>query len=303
MKKNITFFLIFLLPVFTYSQRFKPSPYEFIFGIGTSNFLGELGGAKDKVGTHFVKDLDLPVTRQTSTFGVRYKFGDYFALRSSLTYGRLKGDDKLTKEYYRNYRNLNFASNIYELSVNFEAAFMKEQEGKRYRLRGVRGRRGYEMFTYGFVGIGMFHFNPKAKIENTWVALQPLHTEGQGLIKSRPVYHRTAVCIPVGVGIRYTLKRNWSLGLEYGMRYTFTDYIDDVSTTYVDPAVLSAQSNGAIAVELADRSAKPGDEGFVKGITRPGEQRGNPRYNDAYMFATVSLNYKLRGTRRTAPKF
>ena len=189
MKKIVLLILTALLlaPAISEAQRWKRQRYEFSFGLGISNFLGELGGA-NQIGTNYFRDLEWSLTRMAASVGLRYKLSNYFALKSHLTYGRITGDDKLTTEYFRNYRNLNFFSDIYEFNVNFEGAFQQEQVGHRYRLRKVRGMKGYELYTYAFVGVGVFYFDPKTTYKGTTIRLQPLGTEGQGLIPSRNRY-------------------------------------------------------------------------------------------------------------------
>jgi len=298
MKRTLLFLLTFivLLPAVSDAQRWKRQRYEVSFGTGITNFLGELGGA-NQIGTNYFKDLEWSLTRLAFSAGLRYKLTNYFAINSHLTYGRVAGDDKLTEELYRNYRNLSFFSDIYELNVNFEAAFQQEQVGHRYRLRKVRGLRGYEIYTYGFIGIGIFHMDPKATYQGSTYRLQPLGTEGQGIVPSRTKYSLWQLCIPVGIGFKYTLDRKWGVGLELGIRKTFTDYIDDVSTTYFDFASYPGQYD-PVAPFLADRS-----DHSVPPNTAPGAQRGDSRDNDTYMFAIFSVNYKLTTGRGNLPRF
>ena len=297
MKKVILIILsvIILIPSISEAQRWKRQRYEFSFGAGVSNFLGELGGA-NQIGTHYFKDLEWSMTRLALAVGLRYKLSNYFALKSHLTYGRVAGDDKLTTEYFRNYRNLDFYSDVYEFNINFEGAFQQEQIGHRYRLRKVKGLKGYEIYTYAFVGAGVYFFDPKTNYQGTVVRLQPLSTEGQGFVATRSKYSLIQFCIPVGIGFKYTLDRSWGVGLELGIRKTFTDYIDDVSTTYFDFANYSGAD--PLSAQLSDRS-----NGSDPNITAPGAQRGDPRENDSYMFAIFSLNYKLTNGRGNLPRF
>src|SRR5215217_4103934 len=104
--------LLFLvtLPSLLNAQRWKRSRYELSFGAGVSNFLGELGGA-NQIGTHGFKDFEWSLTNFAASIGLRYKISKFFAVNTHLTYGRLSGDDKLTEEYFRHLRNLNFTSN------------------------------------------------------------------------------------------------------------------------------------------------------------------------------------------------
>lgn len=301
MKKIATYAVLIMLvaPFFSSAQRlrnrWKSMRAEVHFGIGATNFLGELGGA-NQIGTHYFKDFEFSQTRLALSAGYRYKISSGIALNASLSYGQVAGNDNLTTEFFRNYRNLSFKSDIYELDAHFEFSLIKDQVGHRYRLKGVRGQRGFEMASYLFAGLGAFHFNPKAQYEGKWIALQPLGTEGQGLVPTRKRYKRLQMAFPIGLGFKYTLDRRWGIGLEYGLRYTFTDYIDDVSKTYYDNDLLKA--NDPVAGALADRS-----DHTYSYITAPGAQRGDPRHKDAYMFAIFSINYKLRTGRTVYPLF
>lgn len=298
--KVIVLVLLVALPSITqaqrYKQRWKSYRTELNFGLGVTNFLGELGGA-DQIGTDYFKDLELSESNMAISAGLRYRLSQIFALNNTLTYGRVSGDDALTKEFFRNYRNLNFKSDIIEASSNLEIAIIKEQVGARYRLRGIRGSRGFELSAYGFVGIGVFYFNPKGLYRGEWVNLADLNTEGQGLDGTRNDYSKVQLAIPVGIGFKYGIDRRWGVGLQYGIRKTFTDYIDDVSKTYYSPSALAA-AGGSLAAEMADKS----NNGFPY-ITAVGEQRGDPRDKDSYMFAVFTISYKMRTGRSSFPMF
>jgi hypothetical protein len=298
----IIFLFLLSIPAVLQAQRWKRERYEFSFGVGASNFLGELGGA-NQIGTHYFKDFEWSATRLAAAVGMRYKLNNYFALKTHLTYGRVYGDDKLTEEFFRRYRNLNFFSDIYEFNINFEGAFQEEQIGHIHHLRGVRGVHGYELYMYGFVGGGVFYFDPRTVQNGKTYRLQPLGTEGQGWSSSKAKYSLVQFCIPLGVGFKYTLDRTWGIGLELGIRKTFTDYIDDVSTKYYD----FSQSPDApdIVAQLADRSDNDA-LAMNRPQTRPtvaGDQRGNPKEKDSYMFAIFSINYKIKNGRGNLPRF
>lgn len=297
--------LLLIIPYVSNSQasrkRWKAYRIEFDLGVGASNFLGELGGA-NQVGTHAFRDLELNQSRLAFSGGIRYRLAQWFALHPRITYGKVAGDDKLTTEFFRNYRNLNFKSNILELAMTGEVSFIKEQVGRRYRLRGVRGIRNIEISAYGFAGVGAFYFNPKGEYNGKFYALQPLGTEGQGAIETRKKYKRIQICVPLGLGFKYAIDRNWSIGLELGLRHTFTDYIDDVSKTYVDPSLL-LRENGQLSPLLADKSRPEEYIPDYTYITEAGQQRGDPRHNDSYMFAIFSLNYRLKTGRVNYPMF
>lgn len=302
MKKIFTFLflLLIMLPALVNAQRWKRQRYEFSVGAGVTNFLGELGGA-NQIGTHYFRDLEFSQTRLAAALGLRYKLSNYFAVNTHLTYGRVSGDDKLTTEKFRHTRNINFFSDIYEWSLNFEGAFQQEQIGHRYRLKKVKGLKGYELYTYLFAGVGVFYFNPKAEFQGQTYNLRDYNTEGQGYVPTRKKYSTIQLCIPLGIGFKYTIDRQWGVGLEFGIRKTFTDYIDDVSTTYID---LSQYQSGE-QYDVGQFLANPSDRSDTEAgkITAAGQQRGDPRYKDSYMFAVFSVNYKIKTGRNNLPRF
>lgn len=285
-----------------YARYKSNKPYFEIYGgVGVSSFLGELGGA-NSIGTNFAKDLDIEATRPTFTVGGRVFYHPHVAQRVSLTYGWLSGDDARTKEAARSNRNLNFRTPLFEVNTAIEIYLLKESRQKsRYRLVSSR-QKGNPVSIYLFGGIGGFYFNPKGKNPNTgkWEALQPLRTEGQGYYGSRQPYKRFQLCVPVGLGFTFRLHPSWRLGIDLGLRKTFTDYIDDVSLTYVDPSVFAqnGSKDPALSAVMADKN-----KGGITGATAPGQQRGDPKEKDSYMFLTINLAYKFGSGRPSMPKF
>ena len=302
MKKNLFLVLVFILALTTNSDaqrlRSRWHAYRYVWsaGVAASNFLGDLGGA-NQIGTNGFKDLELSLTRPSLTFVLKYKLTESIALHSHVTYGQVRGDDKLTKEPFRNNRNLNFKSNIYELNINFEYSFLYSRQGGGYRLRGVKRASSLEALGYVFAGVGVFKFNPQGQYNDKWYELQPLGTEGQGISEGRKKYKRTQVCIPIGIGGRYFFNRRMGIGVEFGIRKTFTDYIDDVSKTYYDKNAIT-QANGSVAGSLSDPSL---NSSSTQGLL--GNQRGDAIDNDSYMFLMFSFHYKLRTGRTNFPVF
>ncbi len=309
MKKTILTTLFLLLFIASESQaqrvraRWKAYRYEWSFGLGASNFLGELGGA-NQIGTNGFKDLELSQTRPAISTGLRYKLSPNFSLHTHLTWGSVRGDDNLTSEPSRKDRNLNFKSDIFEFNVNFEAALLTQREGGVYRLKGVKRSSGFEGSVYAFVGIGVFKFNPKGQIGGKWYELRDLGTEGQGISPSRSKYSLVQLCVPIGIGGRYFFNRRWGVGLEFGIRKTFTDYIDDVSKTYYENQAISSAS-GPNAAILADPSITRNDgiNDLEEKAQITGQQRGDASDKDAFMFATFSIHYKLRTGKTNFPIF
>lgn len=299
MNKRTLLLLLMLVSVFTYGQRRIRYRYELVGGIGASNFLGDLGGA-NKIGTHLLRDFDLPVTRAVVQTGIRYKINSALSVRGNIIWAMVHGADENTTELFRNQRDLKFRSPIYEFSGQFEYFFTKEQTGHRYKIKNVKGMKLKDIQGYLFAGFGGFGFNPKAKYtDGKWYALQPLGTEGQGLIAGRSKYHRVSMCLLYGIGGKYGINRYWSIGLEAGFRYTHTDYLDDVSTTYATNTVGAAR--GPIAQYFADPTQGLGPYPFS---VAEGVQRGEPTHKDAYGFVTITANYRLAySKRKTRSKF
>lgn len=314
--------IVFLITE-TAAQEWKYNRSEVIIGTGASNFLGELGG-KDGVGTNDLKDFNLEATRPLLHVGHSYRLTPNIAWVNDLTFGYLTGNDAHTNEDFRKNRNIHFRTPIFEFASTINYFPFTEREGARYTLTGYRmkekKRRGveffqkldYDIFPYIFGGIAVFYFNPQAKypedgdiveMRGEWVNLKPLRTEGQGIIPTRDEYSLVQISIPMGLGFKYIVDRTFSIGLEYGIRLTFTDYIDDTSTTYVDPEMLK-EYHGGQKGELAAYFSNPTQYNLQSSITTTGQQRGDIRDNDAYMFAKITLYYKI--TDRTTipvPKF
>ncbi|NQY07989.1 MAG: outer membrane beta-barrel protein [Flavobacteriales bacterium] len=305
MSKKVFLLLAILLPTLAYSQGWKRLKYEATGGIGVSNFLGDLGGA-DGAGSDFVKDMELTMTHFALQAGLRYRISRLTAAKATLTYGMLRGDDALTNNEHRNPRNLSFRSPIVELSTQFEYSFIKENDRYRFRMKGAKGANILQSVNaYAFAGLGFFWFNPKAQYLGTgkWYALQPLGTEGQGLEGGKSKYSRVSISIPLGVGFKYRIDHMWSAGFEIGVRKTFTDYIDDVSTVYY-PSDSIAKYVSIEAAYFSNPGGKVVDEGYVNPDTgeRRTAQRGDPSDNDSYMFIIFNVNKKLRKSKSFTPR-
>lgn len=304
MNSTKKYLLLFLLIVGIYDVAFaqfrsgnywKQARNEFCFGIGPSNFLGELGG-KDAIGKDMSpRDLEMSETKYVLNAGWRFFVQKNMCIKTSLYYGVVSGDDALTLEPFRHGRNLSFKSPIYELSAIYEYHILTEKQGRIYKVRGTKGSMAFMVGAYPFLGIGAFYFSPKGLYNGKWEDLQPLSTEGQGLKEGTKPYSKISYCIPMGIGFRYSLSQQMGLGMELGFRKTFTDYIDDVSTEYYNNDEIR-KAKGDMAADLADRSLPDSPA-----ASRAGDQRGDYTEKDSYMFGTLSFHYKLskkRGFRR-----
>ncbi|HEU4718561.1 MAG TPA: DUF6089 family protein [Bacteroidia bacterium] len=225
-------------------------------------------------GSYYTGDLNPSMimnslTRPAVGLVYRHNFNLRLSVAGSALFGSIQGIDARSSSYEQQQRNLSFRSPVYELAGRAEFNFIE------YKI----GDDKHEFTPFMFLGAAVFNFNPKAAFGNQWVALQPLKTEGQG----KP-YMRTQFSIPFGAGIKTNLAKRIGLVAEWGLRKTFTDYLDDVSTVYADPGTLYS-NGGPLAVAVADRSTSAG--------SNAGRQRGNPRTKDWYSFAGLTLTFQL----------
>lgn len=265
---------VILLCFFTTSTY---SQYNWDIGIkaGASNYLGEIGG-KEKTRRNFILDLKPKSTSYVFGGFVRYKFDDRWSINNSLSYGQIRGDDALSTNEPRVWRNLRFKNNIIELSSRAEFNFFIEPD------LGGRGRYDKEFKSYIHAGLSCFYHNPKGSTDgNTWHSLRPLQTEGVN-------YKKFGIGLPVGIGGVFTFNRNHRIGFDLSWTSTFTDYLDDISTVYNDPNNMTD-----LGVSLANQSSGivPENESlnFVAG-----QKRGDPTHDDSFIYTTISYSYFLQ---------
>lgn len=295
--------LIFLLTVPTqkltaqyyfYDNNYYDNPvvYELGGSVGIMNCLTDLGGKKG-IGKKFIKDLNFGNTQMAGSLFFSAIYKNAVALRVEGTFGQVKAYDSILRSVKstttgRYERNLSFRSNITEFAATFEIhpLFIF----KKYDENDIVPR----FSPYALAGIGFFSFNPQAKLLNQWVDLQPLRTEGQGFSeypKSKP-YSLNQVCFPLGAGVKYELSPMLNLRAEFVYRILSTDYLDDVSTSYIDPGVYSNYFTGSKltnALLLNDRQY----ELDPTHITNSGDQRGNSKNNDAYFTFNIKVGLVL----------
>lgn len=282
-------------------NEWKKYKKEVFATLGTSNFLGDLGG-KEKDGRDYSPaDLNFNQSRIAIGVGARYKLQRWANIAGKFSFLNVKGDDAASENIYRYNRNLNFKSNIYELSVRLEAGYQSTKRGaSKYGVRRNYGRmKNITHNLYAFIGVGGFYFNPKGRRSNgDWVALYPLHTEGQGLTGGPKQYSKFSLSFPMGAYYKMTLNKKWSFGIEFSYRPTRTDYLDDVSGRYYDPNALEA-NYGSLSREMADPSL-----GLITGATMPAgdgtpAQRGDIQ-KDSYMSLEIIASYTFKKKRKSA---
>lgn len=282
-------------------NEWKKYKRELYITVGTSNFLGDLGGGKGAGKDYSPRDLNFNQSRTAFGVGGRYKLQRAINLAVKFNYLNVRGNDASSKDSIRFNRNLNFKSNIYELSARLEFGYQSSRRGgSKYGIRRNYGRmKNMTHNLYAFIGVGGFYFNPKGqRATGEWVALKPLHTEGQGLPGGPKQYSNFSISIPVGAYYKLTINKKWSVGVEFCYRKTFSDYIDDVGGSYYDPNALGA-AYGPLAVEMADPNL-----GLIPGATMPAgdgtpAQRGDLQ-KDAFMSLELSLGYTFKKQRRSA---
>lgn len=278
-------------------------------------------------------DTDLSSSNFALNAAYVYHFKNRINFRGNLIFSRISGDDKQSPEFYRNNRSLNFRTDILEISSVVEFYLKEPITGNKFNLKNVKGQKLASnalssLGVYISGGVGGFLFVPKAKnnfnygnvLENNeftpdgnkteYHKLRPLHTEGQGyevqpegdefnvpgkVFKAGKTYKPVAICIPLGIGVQKAFNSDMGIKAELGLRYTFTDYIDDVSGLYYDKSLLAQYNeNGNLAATMSGTNS-----GLTYGnsneytYTNIGFKRGNPENNDYYAFLNVSYYKKF----------
>jgi hypothetical protein len=264
------FLKVYLVLAFCILATVKADAQEFEVGawMGGANYFGDLNS-----------NSSFAMVRPAGGIFLRNNFNTRWTLKSSVSFGQLAFDDKKSANGFNRQRNLHFKSNVGEIAAMLELNFLEFNKQKKQHW----------FSPYFTIGFAAFYFNPQAQYQDKWYYLQPLGTEGQtdpsysGIKKYRIVNF----AIPIGGGFKFSLGRNWNLGVFGDLRVTFTDYLDDVSGVYPSPLSLPQGSQG-IAYALADRSGEVGEP-----IGGPGRQRGTSKKDDFYLFAGVSISYTI----------
>ncbi len=260
--------------------------WDFGAGAGASNYLGDIGGY-DKNGRPFLADLKFQKTRFIFSGFARYRLLSNISLKAEAGMIRLQGDDKTAIIPGRSNRNLNFRNDLYYLEVTGEYFFYENNDiGSSYRSRNA-------LRCYAFTGLGGIFHNPKGDLNGTWIGLRELRTEGQAT-----PYRNINLVVPFGVGAYYTVNKRHRIGWEFNYRWTFTDYIDDISDKYPSAEFTKANEGNANFKKwnnkwqetIADIEGDPLAQNFGSG-----QKRGNPKNDDHYFTSSFYYSYVLRG--------
>ncbi|GLR16334.1 hypothetical protein GCM10007940_09490 [Portibacter lacus] len=248
----------------------QTSYFEAGGGIGLSNYNGDM--SSDNVG------VILGTSRASAVGFIRYNLNPYLNFKLGLTYASLGADDATSQSEGIKNRNLSFYTNLYEIALTGEINIFKYEpldDGSLFTL-------------YAMGGIGGFYFNPIAELDGQKYELQKLGTEGQGLAEypDRDFYSLYQLAVPFGGGLKFKINESFNFNTELSWRLTFTDYIDDLSTTYPDYNVL-LENRGEVAAQLSHRAM----EETIGELN--GRRRGNPDIRDYYFTLHIGISYNL----------
>ena len=235
---------------------------------------------------HYFGDINTraAINRPKPALGAFFRkaFGNYVGLRISAHYLQLGYSDTYSKNDFQKTRNLSFNTNVWELALQGDFNFFKFVPGDPY----------HSFTPYITLGVGVFTFDPYAYLNGKKEFLRPLGTEGQLIgYNGRKPYNTLAICIPLGVGIKYNISDRMNLSVEIAHRFTTTDYLDDVSTTFIGAGRFTPLSSAAL---LQDRSYEIDPDNII-GVE--GRQRGWSKQKDQYIIAEIGLTYNLSSYR------
>lgn len=275
--RKIILFVLILFPFISKSQ------YNVDYGVsfGVANYLGDIGGT-EQTPKKFLFDIQFPMSRPAFGGYFRYKIIPIVAAKASLNYFRLAGNDSLSPAATapaRHNRNLSFTNNLIEFSLEANLMLLDRMVGFQYKD---------DIKAYLIAGFCVFYHEPIAVLNGQKYKLREYKTENV-------TYGPISYGIPLGAGFAYTLKRRIRLGVEVGVRLTFTDYIDDVSGLYPGNAALD---NDPTRIALSNRTPELG--GKISEVDQlqygtPGSKRGEPDHNDAYSSFKFTAGYVVRG--------
>lgn len=259
--KILTVLGLLVSGIFASAQNFEVGAWA-----GGANYFGDLN-----------TNSNFSMVRPAGGIFLRNNFNTRWVLKNSFSFGQIAFDDKKSPNAFNRQRNLHFRSNIGELSSMIELNFLEFDKTKPNKW----------FSPFFSVGFAVLYFNPQAELNGQWYYLQPLGTEGQNDPSFSGVdkYRLVSFAIPVGGGFKFSINRNWNIGIFGEIRVTFTDYLDDVSGAY--PSALSLpEGTRGVAYQLYDRSPEVGER-----IGVPGRQRGSTTTNDFYLFGGVTVSY------------
>jgi hypothetical protein len=301
-KKSGLIFVLFIILSFCQAQRSE---------------MGALAGA-----SFYFGDLNnIPFRNAKFAGGLvyRYNFTPRIALKTSALFGKLAASDETNHSlrkikdsngkplfdangnqlYFWDYkeRKLAFTSPVSEISAQLEINF--------FNLYNIGHKNQISPYLFG--GIAFFSFNPQgqyavlqddATIRYETYDLQPMGTEGQGRViidedgneKQMPnKYSLTGFAIPFGIGFKANIGRYVCVGAEWGLRYTFTKYLDDVGSSYWNPTTDKDYKNiDSESKRIVEYFSDPAETKHTYGA-----QRCSTNKNDWYSFAGIIITIRI----------
>ncbi|MFN4855008.1 MAG: DUF6089 family protein [Bacteroidota bacterium] len=289
-------FIIGFLFSLVYSKAGAQYRWEYGGGIGAANYLGEVGGGEGDR-RDFIADLKLGFTRYQINGYSRYKISKDFSVKGNLIFVNISGNDNKSVNPTRVGRNLNFSTNIFEMSVQGEWNFYQQSRlsGRSGMMRGRKKKRT-DFKSYLFAGVGFFYYNPKAEIEGKSYALRQYETEGVS-------YSPIGICYPIGIGFAYTINKTVRLCMDMSYRFTNTDYLDDASGTYgkKTPGSLEEKISNPNLLLPKNATAPSGKELPIAANygwdynNNVGLKRGDPSNKDGYFLVTATAGIVIKG--------
>lgn len=276
MKKIIQFLILILC--FCFKANAQNVQYEYVqegeFGItaGAAHYFGDLNNRA-------------AINRPKIVIGAffRKQFGNYTSLRITGHYAQLGYSDIYSNNEFQQRRNLSFNTNIFEIAARGDFNFFKF----------IPTDPDHAFTPYATIGVGIFSYDPYAFYSGQKYYLRPLNTEGETFYKNRKAYGTMALCFPIGFGVKYALTDKMNISFEVAHRFTNTDYLDDVSTTYVGIDKFPSPDGGkSVAGILQDRSF---ETGIPIGIE--GRQRGYSKQKDQYIIAEIGISFNITSYR------
>jgi hypothetical protein len=292
--KNVVFFFFFCWSLHLIAQhRVSGSGYrggrqamkkqEWRMALGSTFFLGDVGGS-DGVGLHYsLRDVNMRSTRYYGELGWRYAFAPRWATMVDAGVGQLYGNDRYSSNVIRNSRNIEVKTPIYTASVSAEFVLFKKSKKSWFQYLS-KSSYSRTQWTVG-VGAGFCAFDPKGYYNGAWYRLSPLNTEGQGT--SIKDYRLITPIIPLRTCLRWGIGKSLSMGIELQYIITFTDYLDDTHGVYVP--------SGSLTDPLAVALANPAAEN--KSWFSAGQKRGGAA-NDAFFMSKIFLAKSIHTKRR-----
>ena len=256
--------------------------------------IGVFGG-----GAYYIGDLN-PYAHFNQTnyaVGVVYRHNfdnERIALRVQAIYAKVSGSDAKSNDVSQLNRNLSFSSAVSEigplLEINFIDYIVGSLSKKKFKFRT----------PYLFAGITYFKMNPLGTYQGESLELQPLATEGQETSQnaSQNRYQLNQICIPLGLGYKFNVSKRFAISLEYGIRKTFTDYLDDVSGRYPDLQLLAVEA-GQLSAHMSDRTLN--EEGYTD--LNYGMSRGNSKNKDWYSFFGAIISFRIHAHETCSKRF